>query len=1021
MKNKLQLICKMQAKGEPSWSLTIPRILLTNSKVISPIEEWFVTISLQEGIVTFTSEGTLLDLIREPILQWVLGRRLSVNSIRKLIWKTKTIKITKSPCANDVALVGLGNASLGGIFIGMTYSGFWEENDTVWYDLLDSVCAEKSEDCGTISLLEMVLTNFNLVLLTSLGLFVSSDLRQPSKVLKFTRIQFCGFETRDYIAAKLWYTELCLANREEFEEDYVAITFGIRRSLSQEATCFYSSTPLHNWKTCVPYAKDRNRLVKNVELIAVLIDHEMSNALFLSATPRSAMVIARKLVNQIIKPHFQYPGFRFPPDFKNVKGMAFHPGTHFLYAFGNQIWISYDGGNSFEIIARFYNDVIIWSYHSFHTLDIVFVSRNSNLYMTKAGIKSYIKLGKSKINVFGFYFDHVGSEAVVSLSYQTLDAIDIHTTNDNKTFIKTTEDLEFNTALAPQYITSSEMIFFAYVPPNSSERVIRNKSFHPRHIGKQLQLKTQGNAEIVKIMTHKDYVGFLSSATAILKVPFAVETIQKNDLSGYLTIEEHSKPFFKISLHLGNYHIPPQFQKSDIYKTVVIPGFSSFLILEILNSTNVLTLATMPNMVPTNVIISNDQWYMYNFAKTKPSGWSITTSSCKHVIIHDEVNTARSIIKYLDLGASFTFKIKVLSQEANSIRTKKTPLLKIVIGRSALFNIATKAYWDETDSYIVEMEILNRYFRKGMTSISFIVWQATVDCLTSAIILKLKSSCSYNKHMSFLPKYQISLDAWERGEYQDEHGFNIIKTLPVNYRPPSTMGLAIPTTDNFYHADPSKPRQRNYHPASKKTGKYKQCLNKRTREDCNCTTEQKLSQNIIFSDCTEKVVRFIYPVIQYPIFLNIKDETTSIPMEPPYLVTISEVNKRKNWKLRQSVTDDIKKMKEYLEIVHPHTVFNPKDLNLSISGSELYHFRVTVIPGVTFCKLITEFQIYVDNAPYSFPGRFLIASITAVILGGIILAVFMVELFDVHFWTLFKHLFRKKEVKESTSSFEIGD
>ncbi|XP_074091513.1 cation channel sperm-associated auxiliary subunit beta-like isoform X3 [Macrotis lagotis] len=921
MKNKLQLICKMQAKGEPSWSLTIPRILLTNSKVISPIEEWFVTISLQEGIVTFTSEGTLLDLIREPILQWVLGRRLSVNSIRKLIWKTKTIKITKSPCANDVALVGLGNASLGGIFIGMTYSGFWEENDTVWYDLLDSVCAEKSEDCGTISLLEMVLTNFNLVLLTSLGLFVSSDLRQPSKVLKFTRIQFCGFETRDYIAAKLWYTELCLANREEFEEDYVAITFGIRRSLSQEATCFYSSTPLHNWKTCVPYAKDRNRLVKNVELIAVLIDHEMSNALFLSATPRSAMVIARKLVNQIIKPHFQYPGFRFPPDFKNVKGMAFHPGTHFLYAFGNQ----------------------------------------------------------------------------------------------------TTEDLEFNTALAPQYITSSEMIFFAYVPPNSSERVIRNKSFHPRHIGKQLQLKTQGNAEIVKIMTHKDYVGFLSSATAILKVPFAVETIQKNDLSGYLTIEEHSKPFFKISLHLGNYHIPPQFQKSDIYKTVVIPGFSSFLILEILNSTNVLTLATMPNMVPTNVIISNDQWYMYNFAKTKPSGWSITTSSCKHVIIHDEVNTARSIIKYLDLGASFTFKIKVLSQEANSIRTKKTPLLKIVIGRSALFNIATKAYWDETDSYIVEMEILNRYFRKGMTSISFIVWQATVDCLTSAIILKLKSSCSYNKHMSFLPKYQISLDAWERGEYQDEHGFNIIKTLPVNYRPPSTMGLAIPTTDNFYHADPSKPRQRNYHPASKKTGKYKQCLNKRTREDCNCTTEQKLSQNIIFSDCTEKVVRFIYPVIQYPIFLNIKDETTSIPMEPPYLVTISEVNKRKNWKLRQSVTDDIKKMKEYLEIVHPHTVFNPKDLNLSISGSELYHFRVTVIPGVTFCKLITEFQIYVDNAPYSFPGRFLIASITAVILGGIILAVFMVELFDVHFWTLFKHLFRKKEVKESTSSFEIGD
>lgn len=37
----------------------------------------------------------------------------------------------------------------------------------------------------------------------------------------------------------------------------------------------------------------------------------------------------------------------------------------------------------------------------------------------------------------------------------------------------------------------------------------------------------------------------------------------------------------------------------------------------------------------------------------------------------------------------------------------------------------------------------------------------------------------------------------------------------VNYRPPSNMGIAIPLTDNFYHADPSQPIPRNLFHKSK--------------------------------------------------------------------------------------------------------------------------------------------------------------------------------------------------------------
>ncbi|XP_051829442.1 cation channel sperm-associated auxiliary subunit beta-like [Antechinus flavipes] len=244
--------------------------------------------------------------------------------------------------------------------------------------------------------------------------------------------------------------------------------------------------------------------------------------------------------------------------------------------------------------------------------------------------------------------------------------------------------------------------------------------------------------------------------------------------------------------------------------------------------------------------------------------------------------------------------------------------------------------------------------------------------------------------------------------------------MQINYRPPSSMGIAIPTTDNFYHADPSKPKPRNYHPLSKNSGKYKKCLNKTSRKDCNCTTEEKMSQNIAFSDCIEKVMRFMYPVNQYPIFLNIKDDDTLVSLEPPYLITISEVNNRKNWKLRQKVTKEIQKMKTYLDSTLSNTVYNPKDLNLSITGSELYHFRVKVVPGVTFCKLVAEFQIYVDQAPLPFPGRFLISSITTVVIGGIILVVFMVELFDINIWLKIKNLvLRNNKVAASSSSVNI--
>lgn len=47
----------------------------------------------------------------------------------------------------------------------------------------------------------------------------------------------------------------------------------------------------------------------------------------------------------------------------------------------------------------------------------------------------------------------------------------------------------FETALAPQYITTKEMIFYAYVPANEPQDTIRTKKFSNLHLGKVIHFR----------------------------------------------------------------------------------------------------------------------------------------------------------------------------------------------------------------------------------------------------------------------------------------------------------------------------------------------------------------------------------------------------------------------------------------------------------------------------------------------------------------------------------------------------
>lgn len=102
------------------------------------------------------------------------------------------------------------------------------------------------------------------------------------------------------------------------------------------------------------------------------------------------------------------------------------------------------------------------------------------------------------------------------------------------------------------------------------------------------------------------------------------------------------------------------FQDSDIEKTVVIPGYSSFLITTILDNENALAVATMPEIVPHNMTFQKDSWFLYNFGKRNGQTWNIYAKPCNYWFQQHDDSLSLSVLKYIDLGKSHTLKMKVI-------------------------------------------------------------------------------------------------------------------------------------------------------------------------------------------------------------------------------------------------------------------------------------------------------------------------------------------------------------------------
>ncbi|XP_053232780.1 cation channel sperm-associated auxiliary subunit beta-like isoform X1 [Podarcis raffonei] len=991
--------------GVDSWSIEINREELTYNTDINPIEEWFVKFNMHHGLNMFTTTGTLLDVIRDPLLQWywTLGENVKVHDT---LSKVANIKIAKTPCASDVALLGLIYKTKNiGLILGLTDSGFTGE-DTVWFNLSATICAILENDCYGLALVDLTVTNTRLVLLTSLGLFISDDLRiVTGKLLQFNKPTLCGFEMDDYLKAEIWYNLQCLANKELYETDYVGLSFNKDKSLSQESTCFYSNDTFQKWHSCLPHKMKGERHFSR-RVVSFLVDYEQNTGIALLLQQNRALISVHKLTDGSMNKKRKFPAFWFPDPRFIPKGLYFHTNSHFLYAYGNQVWISYDGGTTFAPLFTLNAEMIIDVDSCVYTQAIIFVTDAANLWYTKAGLMRYAKVFPPAKGIFNMYFDHLGILNHISLN-DTIDSFVKETSVDVDTLLKDI-DLGFECPLAVQYITEEQMLLLNHEPLIATKRV----RFSSLQRGKRLDYEPGGSCIIREVFRTPAPPGFISSVLVDVLDRFPVESkLDSPCTANTLRVLPPTGTSISHRLQLTS-RGPYMFKPTDLEKTVVIPGSSSFFIVQVVDDQNALGDATMPNRVLLNTDIPPGRWFLYDFGTVNKRKWKIVVDICRYTIQQFD-DLPRHAIKYLDIGSKLELKFRVTPVNV-AYNVFHNRLMYIAIGRPSLLDVSTKIYFDDNNSNLIDITVHSRFFEKGKTTIAVIAL-GSLRCEVTTLVLTLKNSCSYLKSMHYVLSAKTSPSDWLVEDVSAEPNGSaiarLLKQLPVNYRPPSVLGVAVPLTENFYNADPSKPKLRDYFTNSKNSGRYKQCAGKSNRSACGCTENMKLSFSVAFSDCKEKALRMKFPVSRLPLYFTIKDEGRSVNLTSPYFITIIEVNNRTNWKVSgTNQTSSMLKMKKYLEHRLKTELYNPDGLSITITGSELFHFRVSTIPGVSFCNLFDEFQIYIDDSPLAFPGNSLITSMTTILMGGIIFVAFILYVFEIEIRNFLKRKLRRNKV-----------
>ncbi|CAL8118569.1 unnamed protein product [Orchesella dallaii] len=210
-------------------------------------------------------------------------------------------------------------------------------------------------------------------------------------------------------------------------------------------------------------------------------------------------------------------------------------------------------------------------------------------------------------------------------------------------------------------------------------------------------------------------------------------------------------------------------------------------------------------------------------------------------------------------------------------------------------------------------------------------------------------------------------------------------TLPPNYRPPSFRGADIPLTKNVYNADPSKPAYKAWYKISQDSIQLTQCKNKKSKSECDCKPNDRLSDDEYYSECKEKVYFTRRTGPGKPIHISLeydrimKEEDQFVEFFTPKLnwsITIKEINGRTEWRISESDSAYILKINELEELNGGKRHYDMEDVNITLLGTGLFHFKATLGRVESFDEVSGHFILYADPNELNDIHMFIILLVT---------------------------------------------
>ncbi|XP_055771046.1 cation channel sperm-associated auxiliary subunit beta-like [Salvelinus fontinalis] len=991
-----------------TWRVNVPRYNITIHTVAAPVDEWYVEFSMFHGSSMFISKGsildtlkgTLLDVAREPILQWPIGEELSSRIIEPHLHRVLKLQVSQSPCAGDVAVLAPVFAPGGhtGVILSVTRSAFTAQ--ARWFNATRSLCSLINEvcvsGCAGISIVDLKLTNCHLFLLTNRGLFISQDLLSPvTGTLNFTLLFLPALAQMDYSATTLWFSSQCVTDRIYFSDDTLSLISNEGEGENLHSRCVYSKYPFTRWFLCQASAADIAKNPKH-RYLSFLHDRHQHTGLLLSHTEQKGAMVSvfGVKVEDIFQRHT-----KFPPVILDFQPRGIFLSDNHVILYGSEVWTSSDRGSTFTWVFSLDNQMVIDALSCTVNGVVVFFTDHGNLYIMKSGLARFAWLNETLDVTSTLLCGHMGILIAVQLDKDKPSGFSYRNIEIDHLIEK--HEMGFDKALALQYLTDHTVLLHENAVINDHANgnnrqgrtnpltVAPASHFSPNHVGKVIYFSDGGMVVITEVFRTHYHGGFSGAIVGEILEPIKGASLNAEPMQLCDLLVKTGEPEgLIVTLQLKDLDPSQGFNLSHVGKAVVAPGFSSYLITGLVHSGSALAKPTMPALVLPLTSHRSGEWLLFHSAGR--GSWGMKEGLCRHTLQSlDGVRNNALIRINVREELNFTFKAFMSDYSLSMVYHKK--FMRVVLTNPLAFRVTARHSWDDTNNHILTLTAFSHLCKKATTIVMVYIPEASLLCRSSSFTFTLQNSCPEGLQIVYVSQQPISDHEWIHTDPVDHMNNKRLFNLPVNYRPPSQLGVLIPTTDNIYNADPSHPHPRQHFPISKNSGRYKQCAGKRSAEECGCTDRLKVSPLAINSDCRQRVLRLTFPVTDFNITLFLRRTNhADHPLCSPYFVTVTEVNNRTSWKVTGThATPTMDRMRQYFEDSLKNNLYNPEGLQISFYGSELFHFRISVIPGVVLCDLVEEVQIYVDEPPLAFPTQHLVNNMTAIILGGLLLVGFL--------------------------------